>query len=290
MKKSPLLQFSFWLMLSVSVVASPYTVTDDSYGINFESRYSNALESNLMNGVGGDVVIDRLNSKLSHKHAWMQGFFDVGGFYEHSQYGFSGSPGFNIGEAHRWGMDFAVLQVIDGPWSGFLRYGLESAKQAGGSFENSFLNNVMAGGVYKFSDVFSVNVGLFFKSNFETHDTILPFAGFNWKISDHLRLRTAKGVFLDLDFFKDGKTVLTSKIEYNNRQYRLDGNSKSALKDSNWEGGVALKHYIYGSFYLEPFVNVLFAREFIKRVDGNDVVKVKTEADFELGFGGGVDF
>lgn len=292
MKK--ILPISCILALLTPIVASafPYTVTDKSYDINFETTFSRILESNFKSPTAGDVKVDRWKSEVAYKHAWMKGFFEVGTFYEHSSYKASQqiAPGFNVGSTHDWGMDFAVLQHIDGPWSAFARYGFNSAKQKDASFEKSFLHNAMLGGVYKFTDSFNLSFGLFYDRNFERTDIVLPFLGIDWKISENLRLRTANGVYLDFDFFADGKSVFLTKIEYNRRQYRMDGNSASSMEDRYWELGFAFQHYVYEGFYVRPHVNVLFARELVQRIQNNKAHETNVGTGVELGLTGGFDF
>lgn len=276
------------LITAICAHAFPYTITDTDYDIEFETTISRAFDSNLRNVGNGGVTIDRYEARLSHDQAWMDGYFDISAYYEHSKYDVSNAS--LIGTAYNWGMDFAVLQHIDGPWSAVGRIGLEIAKEKDASYDRSFLYTVMAGAAYKFSDDLTVTVGIFYDREFEDDNILLPIIALDWQITDQLRLRTANGLYLDYDMFGDKQTTIMAKLEYDRRQYRLDGfGGNAAIEDTAWELGVAVKHYFHESFYIKPFAEYMFAREFTIRNAGT-TSDIKADPGFQMGLTGGFEF
>lgn len=281
------------LLAAVSLQAFPFTVTDTDYGIEFTQSFSRAFESDLRPSNMGDLTVDRARTELSYDHPWMEGYFEISTVYEHSDYDFSGTAG-TLGGANLWGIDFAVLQHIDGAWSAVGRLGLEFAKEQDADFDESFLFSIMGGAAYQFSDDFSITLGIFYAKEFETDNLILPFVALDWQVTENFRLRTANGVFGTYDVFGDKQTLIKGKVEYDRRQFRLDKagsvGANAAIDESGWEAGIAVRQYLFDTFYLEPYVEAVFARELTVYQNHRKVSDTEVDAGMQAGISGGFVF
>lgn len=289
MSKQPPFLTLLFLLSAPLLCAFPYTVTDTDYDIEFEQTFSRAMESNLEPGPG-ELTIDRSRTELSHEEPWMDGYVDVSAFYEYSSYDFSGTES-SIGTGRDWGMDFAILQYLQGPWSAVGSLGLHVAREKDAPLEDSVLYSVMAGGAYQFNDQLTMTFGVLYANRLEHRNLILPFVAMDWQVNEDLRIHTANGIFADYDLSGDGQTVLKAKLELDYRQYRLDKDNggNAAIEETAWELGVAVRHYIYDTVYVEPFVEYLFGREFEVYHGGHKVSDTEIDRGLQLGITGGVD-
>ena len=277
------------LCIPTGLHAFPYTVTDKNYNIRLTQSFERSFESDLDVPSDGELEIDRSHTNLNIRRAWKEGYIDINGFYEYSDYDFSQNEVVGIGRD--WGFEFAALQHINRNWSGIGSLRLHFGQEKDADLGKSFLVDFMGGAQYAFSDSFRMSFGLLYQRELESFDLILPFVSFDWQITDNVRFHTRNGIFLDADLMGDGRSVFKTHIQIQRRQFRLDGASDElAVDETHWEIGASLRQTIYAGFYIEPYFDYMFAREFSVYEDGDKEFERDVESGFKAGISGGWKF
>jgi hypothetical protein len=147
--------------------------------------------------------------------------------YEITHYAFDGAAGIAPGRNDPWDdLHRATLGAsVDwrrGDWSLFARLGGTWAGESGGPFGGAMTAQGFGGARWRFRDDLSFTFGLLGLSRLEDDPIVVPIVGFDWRISDRLRLFTpGPGVALVAKL--GGGLEGTVRAEWETRDYRLDG-------------------------------------------------------------------
>jgi len=268
-------------------IAAPYSVMGTDYNIFVEQRFTRSLEAGLEDG-DGDLRMTTSQSRLWHERAWQQGHIEVGVGYEYVNHEFNGlaSP---IGIGKTWTFDIGLVQRIRHEFSFLAKVEFDFSREDSATFMEGFYFTGFFGGAYEWTDRFTISFGLYYQTELEDEDIILPVAGIDWKVTDRLRFRTANGMFLSYDFFGDTRSIMEVNFQYNSRQYRSD-NKVHAVRRRELSAGISYKHYVMDFFYLQGTADWIVHRKFKTRHDGADIATTDVGDSLRLGFVGGFEF
>ncbi len=202
---------------------SPLAVTTAAFGqVAARSDEKDGNGSVGISEVGGeirlgyrlsDTVTLTLNTEATHY------YFSFG---SSPVFGTSRSRPFN--DLNEFGIDPGVVVKFDDKWTGIFA----GRFRWGGEPQNAFSSGFEGGGVaiatYKFSPTFTAGFGIGATSRINDSVLIIPFASFDWRVSDTVTVRSRR---LGAEVVATLSESLTLSIggEYDRRAFKLDDGS-----------------------------------------------------------------
>ena len=270
-------------------------------GVTVGQGVSHTFDSNLKNGVPGDVSVTRLETTVSYRKAWEQNRLNVTFNYEYSDYDWSGGAPRFFGDTNSLSLNAIYqYQFDDSDWGAYMIGTVNLGAESGDvslTSGDSYVASV--GASYEFFKGFTLSFGALFISNPEQANQYWPVAFIDWRINEYLTLRTFNGATLVYDVFADTETVLDFTVQYNSRVVRLNaqpvpavgpGNYNPAMEEESVSASAGVTHKFGGPFYVRGYVQGDFFREFEFRAGGNKYQTIKADPGISLGFEIGATF
>lgn len=270
-------------------------------GATLGQGVSHTFDSNLKNGVPGDVSVTRLETTLSYRKAWENSRLNVTFNYEYADYDWSGGAPRLFGDTNSLGLNAIYQQQFDrSDWGAYFIGSAQLGAEAGDvSLTSGDAYTASVGLSYAFFKDFTFSFGALMISNPEQAIRYWPVAFLDWRINQYLTLRTFNGATLVYDVFADTETVLDFTVQYNSSVVRLNsqpvpvvgpGNYNPAMEEESVSASVGVTHKFGGPFYVRGYVQGDFFREFQFRAGGNKYQTVKADPGISLGFEIGASF
>ena len=207
---------------------APPAASDTSFTLEVFGQY---LGEGDVEGPAGDVDITRLGGSLGFRHSLSDSTVLIGSvLHEWSDYDFDRAgtlfPGASNAESpfddlHETALTLGISTRLDNRWSLFARGIIGAGYENGADFDDSIVGGGFGGFGYKFSDEFSLSLGLGVLTRLEDDELIVPLIGFRWQIQDDLRLES-EGLAANLIWETNDDLELRAFGRYTSRSYRMD--------------------------------------------------------------------
>ncbi len=179
----------------------------------------------------GDVEIVRAGAELSFRHAASDRLAFNGSFrHEGSDYDFDRAsglfPGSVDGESpfdtvHESRLALGMTYQVDEAWSLFATGFIGAGYESGADIEDGLFGGGFGGFGYRFTDDFSLQLGVGVRTKIEDDTLVIPLIGFRWQITDSLHLES-EGIAARLIWQTSDELQLGLFARYSTRDYRTD--------------------------------------------------------------------
>lgn len=270
-------------------------------GFTLGQGVSYGFPTNLKDNVPGDLSILRAETSLSYRKRWEENSLNVTFNYEYSDYDWGGGAPSFFGSTNDLGLTAIYQHKFDASdWGAYLlgtaRLGAETGDVSLTSGDSYFIGG---GASYSFFKDLTVSFGALAIFNPEQATRVWPVAFIDWRINDHLQLRTFNGATLVYDIDADRETVLDFTVQYNSRIFRLNSQpiptqagvvTNPVVEEESVSATVGVTHRFGGPFYIRAFVQGDFFREYQFRANRNKYQTIKTDPGATVGFEIGANF
>lgn len=189
------------------------------------------LDGADVDGTAGDVDITRLGATLGFRHSLSDSTMLTGSLrHEWSDYDFEQASGLFAGASnaespfdslHESGLTVGLSAQLDEQWSLFANGIVGAGYEVGADFGDSIVGGGFAGFGYRFTDNFSLTLGVGALTRLEDDALVIPLVGFRWQINDDLRLES-EGISTRLVWDANDGLELSAFGRYSSRAYRMD--------------------------------------------------------------------
>lgn len=189
------------------------------------------LDGADVEGTAGDVEIARAGAVLRFQHSLSETLTLSGSLrHEWSDYDFEQASGLFAGASNaespfdsvnESGLVLGLSSQIDEQWSLFASGIVGAGYEAGADFGDSVFGGGFAGFGYRFTDQFSLTLGVGVLSRLEDDALVIPLIGFRWQINEELRLES-EGISTRLVWEAAEDLELNAFGRFSSRDYRMD--------------------------------------------------------------------
>lgn len=222
------------------------------------------LDGADVDGSTGDVDIARLGATLRFRHSLSEALTLTGSFrHEWSDYDFEQAAGLFTGASNaetpfdavsESGITLGLTAQLDDQWSLFANGVIGAGYESGADFGDSIFGGGFGGFGYRFTDDFSMTLGVGALTRLEDDALVIPLIGFRWQIQDDLRLES-EGISTRLVWEANDDLELSAFGRYSSRDYRMDDDNpylpEGAFSDNRIVIGAAADWQVAERFTLK---------------------------------------